>query len=126
MPSFKIIGNSVLEKKVFTIYGHGSHLGHLTCTIYANFRSPFLRMLHINLAFIGQAVSEKMFEIVDDHDHDDGRRSMGILSAHLVSLKAQMSQKLQIDKRQCEQMATRVGIYFPNSGHSEAETELKV
>ena len=23
--------------KVFTIYGHGRHLGHVTCTIYINF-----------------------------------------------------------------------------------------
>ena len=30
----------VLEKKilkVFTIYRHGGHLGHVTCTIYINF-----------------------------------------------------------------------------------------
>ena len=34
----------VLEKnifKVFTIYGPGNHLGHVTWTIYINFRSPF-------------------------------------------------------------------------------------
>ena len=33
--------------KVFTIYGDGGHLGHVTCTIYINFRSPFPRRLHI-------------------------------------------------------------------------------
>ena len=33
-----------------------------------------------------------MFEIIDDHD-DEGRRSIGILQAHLVSLTAQVSQK---------------------------------
>ena len=33
--------------KVFTIYGHGGHLGHVTWTIYINFRSPFPRRLHI-------------------------------------------------------------------------------
>ena len=36
----------------------------------------------LNLALIGQAVSEeKMFEIVDadDDDHDNGRRRMGLL-----------------------------------------------
>ena len=27
----------------FTIYGRGSHLGHVTWTIYINFRSPFPR-----------------------------------------------------------------------------------
>ena len=37
--------------KVFTIYGHGSHLGHVTLTIYINFRSPFPRRLHIKFGF---------------------------------------------------------------------------
>ena len=35
---------SVLELrflKVFTIYGHGGHLGHVTWTIYTNYQSPF-------------------------------------------------------------------------------------
>ena len=69
--------------KVFTIYGHGGHLGHVTWTIYTNLRSPFPRRLHKNFALIGLAVLEnKMFEIVDD-DHDDTddyeRRRMGIL-----------------------------------------------
>ena len=27
-------------KKIFTIYGHGGHLGHVTWTIYTNFRFP--------------------------------------------------------------------------------------
>ena len=55
MPSFKIIGLLVLEKKfflkVFTIYGHGGHLGHLTWTIYINFRSPFSRRHHMKFDF---------------------------------------------------------------------------
>ena len=87
MPSFNIIVHLVLEKKifkVFTIYGHGCHLGHVTWTIYINFRSPFPRRLHKNLALIGQAVSEeKTFEIVDGRttttEDDDGRRTMGII-----------------------------------------------
>ena len=37
--------------KVFTIYGHGSHLGHVTWTIYTNFHSPFPRRLHIKFGF---------------------------------------------------------------------------
>ena len=38
MQSFKIIGLLVLEKivEVFTIYGRGGHLGHVTWTIYIN------------------------------------------------------------------------------------------
>ena len=31
--------------KVFTIYGHDGHLGHVTWTIYINFHSPFPRRL---------------------------------------------------------------------------------
>ena len=37
--------------KVFTIYGHGGHLGHVTWTIYINFRSPLPRRLHIKFGF---------------------------------------------------------------------------
>ena len=42
--------------KVFTIYVHGGHLGHVTCTIYINFLSHFPRRLHKKFALIGQAV----------------------------------------------------------------------
>ena len=37
--------------KVFTIYGHGGHLGDVTWTIYTNFPSPFPRRLHIKFGF---------------------------------------------------------------------------
>ena len=37
--------------KVFTIYGHGGHLGHVTWTIYINFHSPFPTRLHIKFGF---------------------------------------------------------------------------
>ena len=37
--------------KVFTIYGHGGQLGHVTWTISINFRSPFPRRLHIQFGF---------------------------------------------------------------------------
>ena len=37
--------------KVFTIYGHGGHLGHVTWTVYITFRSPFPRRLHIKFGF---------------------------------------------------------------------------
>ena len=35
MPSFIEIGSLVLEKvlKVYTVYGRGGHLGHVTCII---------------------------------------------------------------------------------------------
>ena len=37
--------------KVFTIYGHGGHLGHVTWAIYIKFRYPFPRRLHIKFGF---------------------------------------------------------------------------
>ena len=37
--------------KIFAIFSHGGHLGHVTLTIYANFHSLFLRMLHIKFGF---------------------------------------------------------------------------
>ena len=50
IPSFVEISPSVPEKifKVFLPYiGVAAHLGHVTWTIYTNFRSPFPRRLHI-------------------------------------------------------------------------------
>ena len=37
--------------KVFAIYSHGGHIGHVTLTIYINFQSLFLRMLHMTFGF---------------------------------------------------------------------------
>ena len=37
--------------KVFAIYSHGGHLGHVTLTSYTNFPLLFLRMLHIKFGF---------------------------------------------------------------------------
>ena len=37
--------------KILVIYSHGGHLGHVIMTIYANFHSLFLRMLHIKFGF---------------------------------------------------------------------------
>ena len=54
MPGFKIVGFLVLEKnilKVFGIYSHGGHLGHVTLTIYVNFHYPIPRILHIKFGF---------------------------------------------------------------------------
>ena len=53
--------------KVFTIYGHGGHLGHVTWTVW--FSSPLSYGGSIwNLTLIGTVVSEeKMFENVDIH-----------------------------------------------------------
>ena len=37
--------------KVFTIYGHGGNLFHVTWTVKINFRSPFPRRLHKKIRF---------------------------------------------------------------------------
>ena len=53
IPSFVEIGLLGLEEKKFlkdfAIYSHGGHLGHVT--IYINFRSPFIRILHMKFGF---------------------------------------------------------------------------
>ena len=38
-------------QRKFAIYSHGGHLGHVTLTIYTNFHSLFLRMLHKKFGF---------------------------------------------------------------------------
>ena len=43
-------GSGVFFLKVFTIYGRGGHLGHVTWTIYINFCPPFQRRLHIKFS----------------------------------------------------------------------------
>ena len=54
MPSFKIIGLSVLEK-VFSIYGHGGRLGHLTLNNLYTVSFPLPRRCHLKFG-------EKMLE----------------------------------------------------------------
>ena len=76
----RLLRRSVL--KVFSIYGRGGHLGHVTRTIYINIRSLFPKRLHIKFGFDWPAVSEeKIFE--NGGQRTDGGRtdagSMGIL-----------------------------------------------
>ena len=64
--------------KVFTIYGHGGYLGYVTWTILYTFVPPSQGRSTLNLALIGQAVSEEnMFKIVKGRRRttptDDGR-----------------------------------------------------
>ena len=50
--------------KVFTTYGHGSHLGYVTRNVWTNFCSPIPWRLKGNLASIGPVVSEeKMIKV---------------------------------------------------------------
>ena len=61
--------------KVFTIYGRGGHLGHMTWTIYTNYRSPFPRRLHIKFGFDwpSRFGGEDVLKC-ERMDDDDGRR----------------------------------------------------
>ena len=56
--------------RVYTIYGRGGHLGHVTQMPRTNFRSPYPRRLHIKFGF----VRPSGFGIVND-----GHRTMSIL-----------------------------------------------
>ena len=56
--------------RVFTMYGRGGHLRHVTRMPQTNFHSPYPRRLHINLALIGPVVLEKMFENVNGRQTD--------------------------------------------------------
>ena len=40
-------GSEKIFKGLCYLYSHGGHLGDVTLTIYINFHSPFLTMLHI-------------------------------------------------------------------------------
>ena len=60
--------------RVFSIYGRGGHLGHVTQMPRTIFVPPTQGGSTYNLALIGQAVSEeKTFDIVDRRT--DGRRT---------------------------------------------------
>ena len=73
------------EEKVFTIYRHCGHLGHVTWTIYTNFGSPFTRRLHIIFGF------DWLSGFRDDLENGgltptDGRRFDGYTLNHPVEL----------------------------------------
>ena len=56
----------VLRFSVFTIYGRGGHLDHVTWTIYTNLPSPFPWRLHVKFGCDWRRRSLKMVD-------DDGR-----------------------------------------------------
>ena len=64
-------------RRVFTIYGRGGHLGHVTAN---KLSFPLPKGLHINLALFGQVVlEEKISENVNGRTTTDGRLTVGIL-----------------------------------------------
>ena len=73
--------------RVFTIYGRGGHLGHVTKMPRTNFCSPYLRRLHIKFDFdwssgFGEEDVWNCGRRRTDGRTTDGRQSKGILKAH--------------------------------------------
>ena len=66
IPSFKVIGQLVLGKKiflkVFTIYGHGGHIGHVTLRVCTIFIPSAQGGPKRNLVTFGPMAFEEMFE----------------------------------------------------------------
>ena len=55
--------------RIFPIYGHGGHLGHVTNIMSSDFISLYLKAFIKNLVQIGKVVSETIwFEILYVHD----------------------------------------------------------
>ena len=69
---------------VFTIYGHGGHLVHVTWIIYVHIGFPFIGCFILNLALIGQAVSEK--KIFEYYGHI--RASWGTIFFRIINLQS--------------------------------------
>ena len=60
--------------RVFTIYGHGGHLGHVTSIMSSDFYFLVPESFHKKFDQVGKVISEKIrFEFL--HAHDLGPRS---------------------------------------------------
>ena len=67
------------KKRVFTIYRHGGHLGHVTSIMSSDFYFLETESFHKNLVQIGKVVSEEIrFEFL--YVHDLGQRSRNDLA----------------------------------------------
>ena len=62
--------------RVFTIYGRGGHLGHVTQMPATNFRSPYPRRLHIKFGF-DQPSAFREEDLLKLWTTDDGRTDAG-------------------------------------------------
>ena len=78
IPSFVEMGLPVpmkkIFKRVFTIYGHGGHLGHVTSIMSSDFFSLYLKAFIKIFVQIGKVVSEEIrFKFL--YVHELGPRS---------------------------------------------------
>ena len=60
IPNFVEIGPLIPEQKIFTIYGRGGHLGHVTSIMLSDFHFIVPESFHKKLVQIGTVVSEKI------------------------------------------------------------------
>ena len=51
LPPARFQNRSFSIFKGFAVYSHGSHLGHVTLTMYLNFHSSIPRILHVKFGF---------------------------------------------------------------------------
>ena len=80
--------------KVFAIYGHGGHLGHVTMTIYINFCSSFQRRFNIKFGFEWPSGfrEENIRNCERMMTTTDGRRTLD----HVYSISSPMSLWLRL------------------------------
>ena len=70
---------------VFTIYGHGGHLGHVTQMSRTNFRSPDRWRLHMKFGFDWPTILERSLKMVDKRTTDDEGR----MTEHAYTVSSQ-------------------------------------
>ena len=84
--------------RVFTIYGRGGHLGHVTKTIWTNFCSPILRSLHMKYEFNWPSSfrGEDVWKCWrTDDGRTDGRRTDDGRRSHWYTISSPMSLRLR-------------------------------
>ena len=109
--------------RVFTIYGRGGHLGHVTKNVRTNFRSPILRSLHMKYefnwpcSFRGEDVWKCWRTTdgrrTDGRRTDDGRRSHWYTISSPMILRLTWANKSLSKTSVCKQIhAWHILIFF--------------
>ena len=83
--------------RVFNIYGHGGHLGHVTEMLRAIFRSPYTRRFHIKFGFDWPSGfgEEDLWALWTMTDKDGRRTDAGRTTDHEYSISSPMSLPLR-------------------------------